>query len=110
MWKRGEITISPLFHNIFNISRISSPITYKFVKCGCSIYFFLNSPILTSRDTDITKYFRESLGMRDNEIRQYPTITTCDCFAMVCVFIDQIKIIKKTRRVKIKGLHTYALT
>ena len=29
--------------------------------------FFLNSANLICRDTDISKYFRESLGIRDNE-------------------------------------------
>ena len=33
----------------------------------CSIYFFLNSANLISRGTDISKYFRESLGIRDLE-------------------------------------------
>ena len=32
--------ISPLFHNIFNISNFRSQITYSFVKCGCAIYCF----------------------------------------------------------------------
>ena len=31
--------ISPLFHNIFDSSNFKSPITYIFVKCGCSNYF-----------------------------------------------------------------------
>ena len=29
--------------------------------------FFLNSANLVSRGTDISKYFRKSLGLRDNE-------------------------------------------
>ena len=49
------------------ISNFKSPITHIFVKCGCSNYFFLNSANLICRDTDISKYFRESLGIRDNE-------------------------------------------
>ena len=72
--KREEIApkISPLFHNIFNISLTSkSPVTHIFVKCGCSNYFFLNSATLICRGTDISKYFRESLGIRDNESRLY---------------------------------------
>ena len=64
--------ISPLFLNIFNISlNFNSPITYIFVKCGCSNYFFLNSANLICRGTDISKYFRESLGIRDNESQLY---------------------------------------
>ena len=66
-------TISSLFHNIFNLSLTSreSPITHIFVKCGCSNYFFLNSENLICRGTDISKYFGESLGIRDNESRLY---------------------------------------
>ena len=37
----------------------------------CSIYFYLNSANLKCRGTDISKYFRESLGLRDNESRLY---------------------------------------
>ena len=53
------------------ISNFKSPITYQFVKCGKSNYFFLNSANLICRTTDISKYFRESLGIRDNESRLY---------------------------------------
>ena len=48
-----------------------SPITYIFVKCGCSNYFFFNSANLICRGTDILKYFIVSLGFRDNEGRLY---------------------------------------
>ena len=48
-----------------------SEITYTLVKCGCSIYFFLNSAILICRGTDISKYLRKSLGIRDNESGLY---------------------------------------
>ena len=53
------------------ISNVKSPITYKFVKCGCSNYFFLQSENLICRGTDISKCFRESLGIPDNESRLY---------------------------------------
>ena len=53
------------------ISKFKSSITYKFVKCGCLNYFLLTSANLICRGTDISKYFRESLGIRDNEIRLY---------------------------------------
>ena len=42
-----------------------------FVKYGCSIYVLLNSAILICRGTDISKYFRKPLGIRDNESRLY---------------------------------------
>ena len=67
--ERGAI--SPLFHNIFNISNFKGPITYIFVTCGCSNYFYLNSATLICRGTDISKYFREFLGIRDSESRLY---------------------------------------
>ena len=51
------------------ISNVKSPITYIFVKCGCSNYFILNSENLICRGTDISKCFGESLGIRDNESR-----------------------------------------
>ena len=75
LWKRGEIAPKEqflLFSTIFSyISNFKSPITYIFVKCGCSIYFFLKSGNLICRSTDISKYFRASLGIRDNESRLY---------------------------------------
>ena len=37
--------------------------------CGCLIYFFLNFANLICRGTDIFKYFRESLGLRDIKSR-----------------------------------------
>ena len=41
--------------------------------------FFLNSANLICRSTDILKYFRESVGIRDNESRLYD---------IVCVILD----------------------
>ena len=55
------------------ISNFKSPITYKFVKCGCSNY--VSSANLICRSTDISKYFSESLGIRDNESRLYMRVT-----------------------------------
>ena len=37
---------------------------------GCKIFFF-NSGNLICRSTGISMYFRESLGVRDNESRLY---------------------------------------
>ena len=53
------------------ISNFRSQISYSSVECECSIYFFLNSANLICRGTDISKYLRESLGLRDNESRLY---------------------------------------
>ena len=41
------------------------------MKFGCSIGIFLNSAHLICRTTDISKRFRESLRLRDNESRLY---------------------------------------
>ena len=73
LWKRGEIApnFSSFPQYLQYTSNYKSLITYTFVKCGCSIYFFLNSAILICRGTDISKYFRESLGIRDNESQLY---------------------------------------
>ena len=51
------------------ISNFRSQITYSFVKCVSSSYFFLHLVILICRGTDISKYLRESLGLRDNDSR-----------------------------------------
>ena len=53
------------------ISNFRSRITYTFVKGGRSIYVLLNSANLTCQGTDIAKYFRDSLRIRDNESRLY---------------------------------------
>ena len=52
------------------ISNVKRPITYTFVKCGCSNYFFLNSENLICRGTDISKCFRGPLEFE---------ITRVDC-------------------------------
>ena len=41
------------------------------LKVGCSIGIFLNSANLICRSTDISKGFRRSLPLRDNESRLY---------------------------------------
>ena len=70
-YKEQFLLLSTIFKK--NISNFKSPITYIFVKCGCSNYFFLNSANLICRGTDISKYFRYSLGIQDNESRLYFT-------------------------------------
>ena len=53
------------------ISNFRSQTAYTFVKCGCSIYFFLSSANLFCRGMDISKYLRESIGLPYNENRLY---------------------------------------
>ena len=69
MEKRSNFSSFPQYFRY--ISNLKSPITIKFVKCGCSNYFFLNSKNLICRGTDISKCFRGSLGIRDNKSRLY---------------------------------------
>ena len=85
MWKRGEIApkeqfllISTMFSVYFQESN------YIFI---CEMWLFdlsfsLNSANLIWRDTDISKYFRESLRLRDNECRLYfvPGTVRASCY------------------------------
>ena len=71
LWKREEIAPS-LFHTIFNISLTSSvKLHIHLLNVAVRFIFSLNSANLICRGTDISKYFRESLGIRDNESRLY---------------------------------------
>ena len=68
MLKRGLGAISPLFHNTFNISVTSGG---KLLIHLVNVAVFLNSATLICRGTDISKCFKETLGIRDNESRLY---------------------------------------
>ena len=74
LWKRKLFLRSNFssfpqyFQYIYNFK---SPFVYIFVKCGWLNYFFLNSANLLCWGTDISKYFRESLGIQENESRLY---------------------------------------
>ena len=75
MWKRGEIAKEQflLFSTIFSVYLYFQESNYIFI-CEMWLFellFFLRSANLICRDTDISKYFRESLGLRDNENRLY---------------------------------------
>ena len=66
----GKSRNSPLFHNIFNISHTSRVHLHIYLLNVVNrISFFLNSANLIYRGMDISKYFRESLGIRDNKSR-----------------------------------------
>ena len=78
MWKRGEIAPKEqflLFSTIFSVYLYFQESNYIFIceMCLSDFSFFLNSANLIYRDTDISKYFRESIGLRDNESRPYFT-------------------------------------
>ena len=76
MWKRGEIAPKEqflLFSTIFSVYLDFQESNYIFI-CEMWLFdlsFFLNSANLICRDTDFSKCFRESLGLRDNERRLY---------------------------------------
>ena len=65
--------ISPLFHNIFNISLTSGVRlhTHLLNVAVRFFFFYLNSENLICRGMDISKYFIESLEVRDNDSRLY---------------------------------------
>ena len=68
MLKRGGI--ASLFHNIFNISLTSGvKLHIHLLNVVVRFIIFLTSATLIFRGTDISKCFRESLGIRDNESR-----------------------------------------
>ena len=86
MWKRGEIAPKEqflLFPTIFLVYLYFNESNYIFF-CEMWLFelsIFLKSAHLICRDTDISKYFRKSLGLRDNESRLYLVI--CVCFGKV---------------------------
>ena len=64
--------ISPLFHNIFNISLTwESNYIFLLLKAVIRLIVFLSSAYLICRSMDISKCFIESLGFRNNESRLY---------------------------------------
>ena len=76
MWKRGEIApkeqfllFSTLYIYIFSNSGVKLQIHLLNVVVKC--IGFLTHSTLICRGTDISKYFSESLGIRDNESRLY---------------------------------------
>ena len=62
--KRRNCSVSPLFHNIFNIS-LTKESNYIFIllKVVVRLIVFLSSTNLICRSMDISKYFIESLGV-----------------------------------------------
>ena len=72
MWKRGEIKEQfLLLSTIFSVYLYFQESNYIFIRemWLFELFFFLKSANLICQDTDISKHFRESLGLRDNESR-----------------------------------------
>ena len=64
--------ISSLFHNIFNMSLTSGvKLHIHLLNVVVRFIVFLASATLIFRGTDISKCFRESIGIQDNESRLY---------------------------------------
>ena len=65
-------TISPLFHIIFNIYVTSGgKLLIHLLNVVVQFIVFLNAATLICPGTDISKCFKETLGIRDNESRLY---------------------------------------
>ena len=70
MWKRGEI--APLFHIFFQYVFTSGvTLIVHLLNVVVRLFVFLTSGWMIFRGTDISKYFRESLEIRDNESQLY---------------------------------------
>ena len=82
---RSNFSSFPLYFQYLKLKYICSPITYLFMKCGCSIYYFFNSANLICRGTDISKYLKESLGLPDQESRLFLYDGVC-LFVFCCCF------------------------
>ena len=82
MWKRGEIAPKEQKLLRSNCSSFPHYYIYIFLTSGVKLHIhllnvivqfivFLTLSTLICRGTDISKYFSESLGIRDNESRLY---------------------------------------
>ena len=76
MWKRGQIAPKEqflLFSTLFciYISNFRSQIAYSLLNVVVQFIVFLTHSTVICRGMDISKYFSESLGIRDNESRLY---------------------------------------
>ena len=81
LWKRGVIAPQEqflLFSTIFSIYILTSGVKLHIHLLNVVVRFivFVNSANLICRRTDISKYSRESLGLRDNESRLYFGLST----------------------------------
>ena len=76
MWKRGDIAPKEqflLFSTLLYIyiSNFRSQINIYLLNVVVKFTVFITLSILICRGTDISKYFSESLGIRDNESLLY---------------------------------------
>ena len=76
MWKRGEIApeeLFLLFSTLFYLYFLTSGVKLHIHLLNVVVQFivFRTLSTLICRDMNISKYFSESLGIRDNESRLY---------------------------------------
>ena len=73
MWKRGEIAPNFSFPHYFIYIFLTSGAKLLIHLLNVVVQFivFLTLSTLICRGTDISKYFNESFGIRDNESRLY---------------------------------------
>ena len=95
--------ISPLFHIFFDISLTPRvQLNIHLLNMVVRIIFFLKSENLICRGTDISKCFRESLGIRDNESRLYlyrrVFVMTVDSLGSKALSGGRRRLISLTRR------------
>ena len=88
--KRSNFSSFPQYFQY--ISNFRSQITYSFVKCAVRFIVFLISANLICRGTDISKCFRESLGIRDNESRLYTFFQSIIVFDLLILRNGEIDI------------------
>ena len=106
MWRRGEIAS--------NFSSFPHYFIYNFLTSGVKLHIHLSNVVvqyivfitlstLICRGTDISKYFGESLGIRDNESRLYLLNSERELFKneLFCIFTTF------EPRVKIRYEHIY---
>ena len=86
LWKkRSNFSSFPQYFQY--ISNFRSQITYSFVNCDI---IFLNSANLICRGMNISKCFRESLRLRDNEGRLYIFFSWWNIFVDAVNYLLQI--------------------
>ena len=74
---KEEKLLSPLFHIILYIFiTLGVKLHTRLLNVAIRFIVFLTSATLICRGTDISKCFRESLGIRDNESLLYSSSTT----------------------------------
>ena len=96
MWKRGEIAPKEQF------LLISTLLIYIFLTSGVKLHIhllnvvvqfivFLTLSTLICRNTDISKCFSESLGIRDNGSRLYILLLNSRLDTCICTFLSNKK-------------------